>query len=112
MSGVVKSDLHFRIGHVLFIDIVGYSNLLITKQHDHVEQLNRLVRASHCFRTLEATGELLCLPRAMGGAGLFWHRRGRYLSPRDARLAHPEDESRRNGIPRRTMVRGSGRHGL
>ena len=32
MSGVVKSDLHFRIEHVLFIDIVGYSNLLITER--------------------------------------------------------------------------------
>ena len=51
---------------MLFIDIVGYSNLFITEQHDHVAQLNRLVRASHCFRTAEATGELLCLPTAMG----------------------------------------------
>ena len=33
MSGVVESDLHFRIGHVLFIDIVGYSNLRITERH-------------------------------------------------------------------------------
>jgi TolB-like protein/Tfp pilus assembly protein PilF len=71
MSGVVKSDLHFRIGHVLFIDIVGYSNLLITEQHDHVEQLNRLVRASHCFRTAESTGELLCLPTGDGMALVF-----------------------------------------
>ena len=71
MSGVVKSDLHFRIGHVLFIDIVGYSNLLITEQHDHVEQLNRLVRASHCFQTAKATGQLLCLPTGDGMALVF-----------------------------------------
>ena len=71
MSGVVKSDLHFRIGHVLVIDIVGYSNLLITEQHDHVEQLNRLVRASHCFRTAEAIGQLLCLPTGDGMALVF-----------------------------------------
>ena len=55
---------------MLFIDIVGYSNLLIA-EHDHVEQLNRLVRTSHCFRTAEATGQLLCLPKGDGMALVF-----------------------------------------
>ena len=86
MSGVVKSDLHFRIGHVLFVDIVGYSNLLIAEQHDQVEQLNRLVRASHCFRTAEATGQLLCLPTGDGMA--LAYRAGAPLS-RSGALAVP-----------------------
>jgi hypothetical protein len=30
------SDVKFEIGHVLFIDIVGYSNLLIDEQRERV----------------------------------------------------------------------------
>ena len=30
------SDVNFEIGHVLFIDIVGYSNLLIDEQRERV----------------------------------------------------------------------------
>lgn len=71
MSSVVKSDLHFRIGHVLFIDIVGYSKLLITEQQEYVETLNGLVRAGPCFREAEARGELLCLPTGDGMALVF-----------------------------------------
>ncbi len=71
MSGVIKSDLHFRIGHVLFIDIVAYSNLLITEQHDFVEQLNELVRSAERFRSAEDSGELLCLPAGDGMALVF-----------------------------------------
>ncbi len=71
MSSVVKSDLHFRIGHVLFIDIVGYSKLLITEQQEYVETLNGLVRACPCFREAEARGELLCLPTGDGMALVF-----------------------------------------
>ena len=57
MSGVVKSDLHFRIGHVLFINIVGYSNLLITEQHiKRIEDAEAKADPSHgivTFRDLE-----------------------------------------------------------
>ncbi len=34
-----SSDVKFKIGHVLFIDIVGYSKLLITEQSERLETL-------------------------------------------------------------------------
>jgi len=34
MSAEQSSDVKFEIGHVLFIDIVGYSKLLITEQSE------------------------------------------------------------------------------
>jgi hypothetical protein len=34
-----ESDLQFEIGHVLFIDIVGYSKLLITEQGELLRKL-------------------------------------------------------------------------
>ncbi len=71
MADLIKTDLHFRIGHVLFLDIVAYSNLLITEQHDHVEKLNELVRGCHCFQHAEETDELLCLPAGDGMALVF-----------------------------------------
>ena len=33
MAAEVKKEIELEIGHVLFIDIVGYSKLLITDQH-------------------------------------------------------------------------------
>jgi hypothetical protein len=33
-----SSDVKFEIGHVLFIDIVGYSKLLITEQSKMLEK--------------------------------------------------------------------------
>ncbi len=35
MTAESSSDLRFEIGHVLFIDIVGYSKLLINEQSWH-----------------------------------------------------------------------------
>jgi hypothetical protein len=32
-----SSDVKFEIGHVLFIDIVGYSKLLITEQSEPLQ---------------------------------------------------------------------------
>ena len=38
------SDVKFEIGHVLFIDIVGYSKLLINEQRDQIQKLKAIVR--------------------------------------------------------------------
>ena len=37
-----SSDVKFEIGHVLFIDIVGYSKLLITEQSDQLQELKQI----------------------------------------------------------------------
>ena len=39
MSAGHSSDVKFEIGHVLFIDIVGYSKLLINQQSDQIKKL-------------------------------------------------------------------------
>jgi TolB-like protein/Tfp pilus assembly protein PilF len=66
-----SSDVKFEIGHVLFIDIVGYSRLLITEQRDQIQKLKAIVRGTEQFRLAEAEGKLLRLPTGDGGALVF-----------------------------------------
>ena len=66
-----SSDVKFEIGHVLFIDIVGYSKLLITEQSDQLQTLKQIVRGTEQFRIAEADGKLLRLPTGDGGALVF-----------------------------------------
>ena len=40
----IKKEIELEIGHVLFIDIVGYSKLLIDEQRDYLHTLNEVVR--------------------------------------------------------------------
>src|SRR6476620_9880466 len=65
------SDVKFEIGHVLFIDIVGYSKLLINEQRDQIQKLKAIVRGTEQFRIAEAEGKLLRLPTGDGGALVF-----------------------------------------
>ncbi|HMF45847.1 MAG TPA: FlgO family outer membrane protein [Candidatus Udaeobacter sp.] len=71
MSSGTSSEVKLEIGHVLFIDIVGYSQLLITQQSEQVETLRRIVRGTAQFRAAEAEGKLLRLPTGDGGALVF-----------------------------------------
>jgi len=66
-----SSDVKFEIGHVLFIDIVGYSKLLINEQSDQIQKLKEIVRGTEQFRLAEAEGKLLRLPTGDGGALVF-----------------------------------------
>src|SRR5207248_1187814 len=65
------SELKFEIGHVLFIDIVGYSKLLITEQSEQIQKLKEIVRGTEQFRLADAEGKLLRLPTGDGGALVF-----------------------------------------
>src|SRR5262249_436876 len=65
------SDVKFEIGHVLFIDIVGYSKLLITEQCERLRTLTDIVRATEQFRSADAVGKLLGLPTGDGAALVF-----------------------------------------
>jgi TolB-like protein/tetratricopeptide (TPR) repeat protein len=65
------SELKFEIGHVLFIDIVGYSKLLINEQSAQLETLKKIVRGTNQFRLAEAERKLLRLPTGDGGALVF-----------------------------------------
>src|SRR6059058_6639797 len=71
MSSEHSSDVKFEIGHVLFIDIVGYSKLLINEQSEHLRTLKEIVRGTEQFRLAEAEGKLLRLPTGDGGALVF-----------------------------------------
>src|SRR6266481_2565796 len=65
------SDVKFEIGHVLFIDIVGYSKLLINEQSEQIRTLKEIVRGTEQFRLAQAEGKLLRLPTGDGGALVF-----------------------------------------
>src|SRR6266480_3712320 len=65
------ADVKFEIGHVLFIDIVGYSKLLITEQSAQIRTLKEIVRGTEQFRLAQAEGKLLRLPTGDGGALVF-----------------------------------------
>src|SRR5712675_3516367 len=65
------SEVKFEIGHVLFIDIVAYSKLLINEQSDQIQKLKEIVRGTEQFRLAEAEGKLLRLPTGDGGALVF-----------------------------------------
>src|SRR5216117_681859 len=71
MSPGTSSEVKLEIGHVLFIDVVGYSQLLITQQSEHLETLRRIVRATAQFQAAEGEGKLLRLPTGDGGALVF-----------------------------------------
>jgi class 3 adenylate cyclase len=65
------SEVKLEIGHVLFLDIVGYSKLLITQQSEQLEILRKIARATEQFRAADAEGKLLRLPTGDGGALVF-----------------------------------------
>src|SRR5437763_2803496 len=66
-----KKEIGLEIGHVLFIDIVGYSKLLITEQSERLQKLKEIVWGTEQFRQAQAEGKLLRLPTGDGGALVF-----------------------------------------
>ena len=71
MPAEPASDLKFEIGHVLFIDIVGYSKLLINEQSELIRELKEIVRETEQVRLAEAEGKLMRLPTGDGMALVF-----------------------------------------
>src|SRR5262249_40950484 len=59
------------VGHILFLDIVGYSKLLSDEQKELVQELNQIVRESEQFRAAEAEGKLTRLPTGDGMVLVF-----------------------------------------
>ena len=72
MPTKLKSDPHLEIAHVLFIDVVGYSKLLVNEQREVVEQLTQFVRKCPQFRKSEADGKLIRIPVGDGMALVFF----------------------------------------
>src|ERR1700736_2447479 len=64
-------ELRLEIAHVLFIDIVGYSKMLIDEQTEAMEELNQIVRKTETAREAETAGQLVILPTGDGMALVF-----------------------------------------
>ena len=71
MSSVQEPHLHLEVGHILFLDIVGYSKLLSDEQKELVQEFNQIVRDTEQFRTAEAEGKLTRLPTGDGMVLVF-----------------------------------------
>src|SRR5437868_6017474 len=67
-----QSDLQLEIAHLLLIDIVGYSKLLVNEQIEALQELARIVRSTECFRNAEEKGKLIRVPTGDGMALLFF----------------------------------------
>ncbi|PYI96197.1 MAG: hypothetical protein DME98_13525 [Verrucomicrobia bacterium] len=72
-SAETRPDLPLEIAHLLLIDVVGYSKLLVNEQIEFLEELNQIVRSTECFRAAETTGKLIRVPTGDGMALLFLH---------------------------------------
>ncbi len=71
MPAASDSDLRLEIGHVLFMDVVGYSKLLLDDQRRLQQELTDIVRSTDSFRTAEEAGKLIRLPVGDGMALVF-----------------------------------------
>src|SRR4029450_7980562 len=72
MDAEIKKEIGLEIGHVLFIDIVGYSKLLNEEQKERLNQLTEIALGTTPVR--EATDEqLVRLPTGDGMALVFHH---------------------------------------
>ncbi len=71
MAAETQSDPKLEIAHVLTIDVVEYSTLLIVEQRQVLSNLNSIVRSTASFRRSEAEGTLVRLPTGDGMALVF-----------------------------------------
>jgi TolB-like protein/Tfp pilus assembly protein PilF len=72
MPAEVKKEIQLEIGHVLFIDIVGYSKLSINEQNAAIDQLTQVVRATEQFQKAEAADRLIKIATGDGMALVFY----------------------------------------
>src|SRR5437879_12096089 len=71
MAAESPTHVELKIGHVLFIDIIGYSKLLITEQSELLRKLTEIVRETEQFRAADAEGKLVRIPTGDGMALVF-----------------------------------------
>ena len=72
MSAETSKQIALEIAHVLFIDIVGYSNLSINEQRAAIDELNQVVRTSEQFQKAEAADRLIKIATGDGMALVFY----------------------------------------
>src|SRR5438105_7155318 len=72
MAGAGKEATHLETAHVLFLDVVGYSKLLVNEQREVSQQLNEVVRNAPQFGKSSAAGKLIRIPSGDGMALVFF----------------------------------------
>jgi len=65
-------DLEAEIAHLLLIDVVGYSKLLVNEQVELMRELNSAVRNTPSFQAAEKKEKLIRVPTGDGMALLFF----------------------------------------
>jgi class 3 adenylate cyclase len=71
MDTEAAPDTRFYIGHVLFIDVVGYSKLLTNEQTRIIRELNEIVQNTEQFRVSEKKHRLIRVATGDGMALVF-----------------------------------------
>jgi TolB-like protein/Tfp pilus assembly protein PilF len=72
MSADVRPGIQLEIGHVLFMDVVGYSKLLVDQQHELQGRLTEIVRNTEQVRNAQHAGKLIRIPTGDGMALVFF----------------------------------------
>jgi len=73
MATDAEREVRLEIGHVLFMDVVGYSKLLLDEQRDIQEQLAEIVKNTEQVRAADAADKLIRLPAGDGMALVFFN---------------------------------------
>ena len=73
MAAKSEPEVGLAIGHVLFMDVVAYSKLLLDEQREIQEQLSQIVRSTEQVRAAEAMEKLIRLPTGDGMALVFFN---------------------------------------
>jgi adenylate cyclase len=66
-------DFQLEIGHVLFMDVVGYSKLLLDEQRELQERLTQIVKETQQVRAAEAADRLIRIATGDGMALVFFN---------------------------------------
>src|SRR5438477_9763321 len=72
MPAKLRADLLLETAHILFLDVVGYSKLLVNEQREVLQQLNEVVRGAPQFRQSNAAGKLIRIATGDGMALVFF----------------------------------------
>jgi serine/threonine-protein kinase len=73
MATDAEPSVRLQIGHVLFMDVVGYSKLLLDEQREVQQRLTEIVRNTEQVRAGEAANKLIRLPVGDGMALVFFN---------------------------------------
>ena len=73
MPSESSSEVKFEIGHVLFMDLVGYSKFLLDEQRELLQRLAEIVRNTEQVLAAETADKLIRLPAGDGMALVFFN---------------------------------------